>query len=171
MPTLPDNAKTTSGLLYLRSALAVLLIVIPLFVDVAVDQIAWIAVLVAHIAVWTAATHTGKTVMETSENDLDEREIGIRNSASWWGLTTLCSLAAILSVLLIISADRDGALFHAILDRSGYVLVGITLTSLSVPSVVAQIELVRRRTDLPLFVDIDDSEFEDVEFDADDDFA
>lgn len=168
---LSDNAKTTSGLLYLRLALAVSLIVVPVFVDVVVHQIAWIVLLAAHLLVWTAAAYTGKPVMETSENDLDEREIGIRNGASWWGLTILCSLAAVLSVLLIISADRDGDVFRAILDRSGYLLVGITLTSLSVPSVVAQLALLRRKSDQPLFVDIDESEFDDLEFDSDDDVA
>lgn len=160
-----DNARMTAGLLYLRFVLAVALIVIPVFANVVAQQIPWIVVLVLHLAAWTAATHTGKAVMEASETSLDERELGIRNSASWWGLTALCSLTALFAILLIISSDRDGQFFTAVLERSGYVLVGITLTSLTVPSVVAQISLVRRKVDEPLFVGLDDHDFDD-EFDG-----
>lgn len=165
-----DNVRLTAGLLYVRFVLAVGLIVLPVFVDVVTQQISWILLLALHLIVWTAATHTGKPVMETNEAALDERELGIRNSASWWGLTVFCSLTVLFAAVLIIAAGRDGAFFNAILQRSGYILVGITLTSLTVPSVFAQTSLARRKLDEPLFVGIDDpgleNEFDEWELDG-----
>jgi len=120
-----------------RLLAAVGVVVSAVVVDPDERPLPWSVCLVVYFVAWAVAHRLGRPVFDLGASGLDERELGVRDSAAWAGLTVLTALVSVFAVVLVAGDDGGPGMLADLRERAGYVLVGLALVGVAVASWIA----------------------------------
>lgn len=106
--------------------------------DAVSSPVWWVAVVVVAGSWWVLRRRT-RAIAETSADQLDERDLAIRNVAAWWGQTAMFTLGAVAALLLMVAARLDVGSADLVLLRSGGIVLSVVILSAAVPTFVVSL--------------------------------
>lgn len=122
--------------------------------DAVSSPVWWVAVVVVAGSWWVLRRRT-RAIAETSTDQLDERDMAIRNVAAWWGQTVMFTLGAAAALLLMVGARLDVGAAEEILYRAGGIVLSFVILSAAVPTFVVSL-----LTEPDEYLDFDDEDDE-----------
>lgn len=137
---------------------AVTVVVVSTLVRDAVSSPVWLVTVVVVAGSWWVLRRRTRAIAETSTDQLDERDLAIRNVAAWWGQTAMFSLGAVAALMLMVAARLNLDSADTVLLRAGGIVLSLVILSAAVPTFVVSL-----LTEPDEHLDFDDEDDEDDE--------